>query len=330
MSELRIAELEAEAARVQAKLWASSDQDIVDALKLKLDALQTELQSLKTDIERAKAAEAQAEQSRQAEQAAQQESANPTAKSFREFTPAEKDAYERLYRIAKAELTAGKKEGAKARLVELRRMVSDHPEVDEFEGDIHLAEGNSESAISLYRKALEVNPANYALERKLGEVVLRVKSGLTIDDQMRAQLSDSPFLSESDIQAGATPALVYTLFLPGMGHITLARTKKGLTLLTIWLIAVFMVFLLREDLANMIGAGRAPGPTEGGRPIDTSGAEQVLFSIRTGTAFVLLPLFTAIITHLVALIEIAQMASTKPKRKIEVERPKPPVDLPFE
>jgi hypothetical protein len=209
-------------------------------------------------------------------------------------------------------------------------MVSDHPEVDEFEGDILLAEGNAEGAIAAYRRALEVNPANYALERKLGEVVLRVKSGLSLEDQMRANLSDSPFLSESDIQAGATPALVYTLFLPGMGHITLARTKKGLTILTVWLIAVFMVFLLREDLANMIGAGRVPGANDSGKPIDTSGAEQVLFSIRTGTAFVLLPLFTAMITHLVALIEIAQMASQKPKRKIEVERPKPPVNLPFE
>lgn len=330
MSEMRVAELEAEAARVQAKLWASTDSDIVDALKLKLSALQNEITQLKAELEKSRAAAAEADDLRQKREEAERQQTATKAKSFRDFTPAEKDHYERLYRVAKAELTAGKKESAKARLIELRQYVSDHPEVDELEGDVLLGDGDSERAISLYRKALAVNPANYALERKLGEVVLRVKSGLSIDDQMRAQLSDSPFLSESDIQAGATPALVYTLFLPGMGHITLARTKKGLALLITWLIAVFMVFLLREDLANMIGAGRTPGAAEGGKPIDTSGAEQVLFSIRTGTAFVLLPLFTAIIVHLAALIEIAQLASQKPKQKIEVERPKPPVDLPFE
>lgn len=330
MSEGRIAELEAEAARVQAKLWASSDQDIVDALKLKLDALQSQISNLKDELAATKAEQEKQQEAVLAAQAEERRKQEAAAKSFRDFTPAEKDAYERLYRIARAELTAGKKDAAKGRLRELRLMVADHPEVDEFEGDLALLEGNAEAAISSFKRALEVNPANYALERKLGEVVLRVKSGLTIDDQMRANLSDSPFLSESDIQAGSTPALVYTLFLPGMGHITLARTKKGLTILTVWLIAVFMVFLLREDLANLIGAGRVPGAPDSGKPIDTSGAEQVLFSIRTGTAFVLLPLFTAIITHLVALIEIAQMASQKPKQKIEVERPKPPVNLPFE
>jgi tetratricopeptide (TPR) repeat protein len=281
-------EIKSEINRIKAKLSASADKDIKEALQFRLDALEKELAQV-----------LDAEEKEQVEEIVKVESANPTNSG-----QLEKDI-----RSAHLHIVAGRKQEAKTLLEKLSAESPNNAEVLELRADLLIINKNFEEATKLLKTARKLSPENKVIERKLAEAALKSTSFGSLEDQLRAAESDLPILGEGDITATATAATVLSLILPGSGHIVIRKMTKGMTYMITWLL--LMGYLLWEGtiFKGLVGfiAGR-------------------------DTNFSMGPIFCAFIAvgiHLIAIMECAAI-SKRTGPRIIVEKPKPPVDLPFE
>jgi len=176
-------------------------------------------------------------------------------------------------------------------------------------GDDLVAQKRFKDAREAYRLGLKAEPKNVGLERKYAETVLKGGSAMSIDEQMRMNLSDSPFLNPDDQVASAKSATILNLFAPGLGQLVTGKTVTGLLILGTWLICVFFIFLMKADLQNMISSVFGKGG-------------------KSGSGMVLFPMMVALAVHIGALMNSASRA--KAPARIHVDRPTPPVNLPFD
>jgi tetratricopeptide (TPR) repeat protein len=282
-----VAELKAEIARLAAKISASTDSDIVEALKFKRDALEIELVEAIQKVEEAEALES--------------EPAGPEV----ELSVAE---IEKLIRVARAHFSADRKPALREVLADLEKAAPNHPDVLELKADQLMAAKDFVSAVPVLKKARKIAPKSKSIEEKLANASLKAAYAGSIESQLRAGLSDSPFLGEGDIKASATSATFVSLFLPGSGHIFIGLTVKGIAYLTAWLCSIIPLLILIRNESDRAG-----------------GARQFDFSM----PMIVLGFF-AIMTHMIALFEVAAIAKRGTGRREAPSRPKPPVDLPFE
>ncbi len=283
-----VAELKAEIARLGAKISASSDHDIVEALKFKKDALEAEL--------------VEAIQKVEAEAAVEEVSAEPVV----ELAPAE---VERLIRAARAHFAADRKPALREALAELEKAAPNHPDVLELKADQLMAAKDFVSAVPVLKKARKIAPKSKSIEEKLAQASLKAAYAGSIESQLRAGLSDSPFLGEGDIKASATSATFVSLFLPGSGHLFIGQTVKGIVYLCFWLLSIIPLLILVKSESERAG-----------------GARQFDFSM----PMIFLG-FIALMTYMIALFELGAIAKRGgAARREPPSRPKPPVDLPFE
>ena len=282
----QVAELKAEIARLAAKISASSDHDIIDALKFKKDALEAELIGAIQKVEEAAELEVT--------------STEPEI----ELPSAE---VEKLIRTARAHFSAERKPALREALATLEKAAPNHPDVLELKADQLMSAKDFVSAVPVLKKARKIAPKSKSIEEKLAQASLKAAYAGSIESQLRAGLSDSPFLNDGDMKASPTAATFASLFLPGAGHLFIGQTTKGVIYLCCWFL--FMVPLLLIFKGEFIRSQ--------GRNFELS-----MPMIFLG--------FLALMTYMLALFELASLAKRGGSKREVPIRPKPPVDLPFE
>ncbi|MBS1702508.1 MAG: hypothetical protein JST12_12655 [Armatimonadetes bacterium] len=260
------------------------------------EALQFKEDALREQLKTAEAA-VQAEKS-QAEQQATVDIEELPAKEV-----------ENEVRLARAHLAGDRKPAARDILSRLEVQAPNNVDVLELKADMLISVKDYTNAFPVLKKAHEIAPTNVGIEKKLAEVAFFKGSLGSIDAQLRT-MSDSPFIAEGDMKANPTVGTILSAFIPGSGHLAVGMTRKGLVYLTIWVLTVIiLIFLVKAEAGAAKLQHRSFSPS---MPIIGFG-------------------FVAAMDYFVALFEVAALGRDKTlSKRPTVERPKPPVDLPFE
>jgi hypothetical protein len=281
---VKSAEIKAEIARLEAKLSASDDKDIIDALQGKIALLRTNLESI-------------------LESENQLTSETSTTKTETKIDEVE---LQKLLARARMYFTQKKWSELDSLLKQLETENSDHPNILELRAETHINRKENLKALQVLKKARKLAPQDRNIEKRLAEVAILADSSSNLDMMLRNG-SDSLLIGQGDITAGATYATIYSLILPGSGHIVIGQSIKGIVMMISWLSCI--VYLLLHFNSNS-GSIRNDGFSQIGMiPISIA--------------------FVAALIHMVAIFECAARAKTSGKRQAP-SRPVPPSNLPFE
>ena len=269
----------AEVARIKAKMGAVQDRDIRAALQARIDELT-----------------AQIVEEPEPEAAAEEPKEPPPPP-----TPEQAEKAERLVRQAMLEKQRGNKAAVSKLLEEAVAVAPGAPATLEALGDDFAERRRAKEAIELYKRAMELDPKNVGLEKKHAMLVFNVGTAGTIEEQLRANLSDSMFIGQGDAIASFGAARFVSYFFPGLGHVILGRAAVGFGLLAGWVACLLWIILVQ---VNAGGKGRL-----------SSG----LFP----------PVF---IGAVILIYAVGSLGSARGggRPKSGPPRPKPPVDLPFD
>jgi tetratricopeptide (TPR) repeat protein len=230
-------------------------------------------------------------------------------------SPAELEKADVFVRQARVEKMRGNAARATELLKEAAQTAPNSPALHEALGDDLMERRQIKAAKDAYARAIKLDPKNVGLERKYAEIVLRTATLGSLEDQMRANLSDSPFLTSEDTLANAGWVTFLSLFVPGSGHLVLGRTVAGIVIMVSWIAMIFWIFLMQKDVLGLLAM-------VGIRP--SNGAS------KPGSLTVLFPIFVAAALHLTAIFQCAALAKGKSRGGRSVSRPLPPVDMKFD
>jgi hypothetical protein len=279
---------EEEIARLKDKRSASKDPDIIAALDVRIAQLE--------ELHPPHATEVQSDPEPE-----------PPLEPIQEPTPEDIERAEALIRQSRVERMRGNRKAASDLLEQAAAVAPTSSTIAEALGDDLAERGQVAAALDKYAIALKHDSTNVGLERKYAEMVLRTKAAGSIEDQLRASLSDSLFLTSSDSVAGLSAARWLSAIVPGVGQLTLGRTAKGLWMLGGWVVCMALTVVFNRDLEQLIrfSAGGNAKPS----------------------LIVLLPVFIGFVIWIASL---ADLSGGKTAGRQKIERPKPPVDLPYE
>lgn len=217
-----------------------------------------------------------------------------------------------LVRRAMVAKRRGQKAEATSLLNEAETVAPGAASVLEALGDDLSERGQTKAAMAVYARAIGASPGNIGLERKHATLALRLSGAMTVEEQLRSGLGDGA----PDSVASGKIAVFLSVFVPGLGQMVTNRVGLGVTMLVVW-IAGWIPALTITDAQGRRAISNLPNMLMG-----RSAEVPVL---------VLLGVGVAILVHLASIAE-ASMQVPKSTRvgKSPVERPKPPVDLPFE
>lgn len=156
--------------------------------------------------------------------------------------------------------------------------------------------GEAEKA---YRDARRQDPGNASIERKLAHIAMHSIAHLSIEDQLR--LGTDSNARNSDSMANPKFAVVLSVMIPGLGQMVMGNTRKGITILALFLVSV----ITAVALAKAFPAPKGHLPTAA-----------VFFIV------------TAIVCWLAGVFDVS--ASAKRTERHSTNRPVPPANLPFE
>ena len=225
-------------------------------------------------------------------------------------TPEQLHAADGLIRQARVEKMRGNVQRSTELLKEAVEAAPTAPAVLEALGDDLMERKQRKEALNAYKRAVKLDPTNVGLERKYAELVLGSSISMSFDEAMRADWSESPLLSSNDHVASGPAATLLSIFLPGLGHIVLGRTATGVAILCAWIASFLWLTLMKKDLAEF--GAKLYGRASGAQP----------------NYLVLIPLI------LLVGIFIGTINSLRVPKKLggrgKVDRPTPPVNLPFD
>jgi tetratricopeptide (TPR) repeat protein len=284
--------LRAELERLRQKRADTDDPDIVSALDLRIKQIEGELPDESTSTE-VSVMEAEPE-----------EEAPPAPPS-----PKEAEEAENLIRQARVEKMRNNAQASTDFLRRAADIAPGSPTVLEALGDDLAERKKMLEAKAAYAKARALNPKSVALERKYASVVLAIEMAGSLDDQMKRNLSDSAFLNTEDKVASLPVAIMCSAVWPGLGHVILGQTTKGASIMAAWFLCGLWLLSMFGEVAKLFAF--AMGGTR----------EQP-------NLVILLPLLIMAVIY-VATLSTFKAASQNATRQAP-DRPKPPVDLPFE
>lgn len=240
------------------------------------------------------------EEAKAAEEAAQ---AKAEAEAPRkETTPEDAEEAERL--IRQAHVAKSRQEHSKALdlLRQAEQLAPDSISVLIELGDGYAAKNRWKEAQTIYGRATHLDPTNVAVERKYAEAVLKANLPLEVLYGM------SKGNAEEQI-ANANVAALISFLIPGAGQMVLGSVYKGIAFLVVWIVSWIIAMLIPNGISGLIElASNKPNV-----PVNMS---------------VLLPIAVAICMNLAAMYDAKATGSQFKKSKLD--RPTPPVDLPFE
>jgi tetratricopeptide (TPR) repeat protein len=282
----------AEVERLREKQSQLKDQDIILALQDRIDSLESEImRRQKASLEPV-----------------------PVAEPAPVPTPATPDQLRKadnLIRESRVEKMRGNKAKALSLLQEAAAAAPSSPTVLEALGDDLNERKQYKSALEVYQNALTLAKGNIGIEKKVALTSLKASGMGSIDAQLRAGLSDSLFALDPEQSASLGVARVLTAVMPGAGHILLRRTTQGILVLVLWLACVGSIVVMKQDFSELF---------------------QMMFGKHVHPNLVVLaPMFGAIVIYLGALASLGGggKGGGGPKPP-PIDRPTPPVNLPFE
>lgn len=237
--------------------------------------------------------------------------AEPTAEEFsepQELTPEQRVQIDNMLRQANVAQLRGNHNESEEILQAAVALAPGCVDVLEAVGDHYAARGNLRKAREAYQRAKTLDPENVSIDKKHANAVFQVGNAAIMADTLRIGFS------AFEQQASARAAVYYSVFIPGSGQITLGEVGKGIVLLLGWLGSWIGVFVVGFDnILRALGLSR----DEPSQPVNM-------------LAFLFLA--SAALFHLVAVFDVTARAKAAPraKRRETIDRPKPPVDLPFE
>jgi tetratricopeptide (TPR) repeat protein len=211
--------------------------------------------------------------------------------------PDKVEAAERLIQQARVEQMRNNAVRVRELLEEAQRTAPNSPGVLEMLGDDYSQRKQYSKAIAAYKRAVTIDPKNVQVERKLATVALNLEgsAGMTPMDDSAIPM------------ASRNAALLISILLPGLGHIVAGQTKKGILILSAWCICLAWTILMGADIAKL-------GSTlTGGR--------------QHANYLVLIPVLGMLGLFIATLADFKKPVETYRK---PVDRPAPPVNLPFE
>lgn len=188
-------------------------------------------------------------------------------------------------------------------LMQAEKLAPNFPPVLETLGDELAAKSRWKDAQALYGRACKLDKTNVALERKYAQAVL--KASIPVEALLMGLDSPGSMLEQT---ANAKLATVWSVILPGLGQIVLGETGKGVGLLVGWITSCSVALLIPngiKGLISVVGNGKD-----------------------SPNMIVLVPLLVAFIIWISAVTDAYSHAKTA--KKHTVDRPTPPVNLPFE
>ncbi|HLK14027.1 MAG TPA: tetratricopeptide repeat protein [Fimbriimonadaceae bacterium] len=291
-SEARAA-LEADLKRLQVKHDAVTDNDLKSALALSIQGLKERLSKLKVE-------EAQAPPEPLA--------APPTLE--------EKEQADRLIQQARVEKMRGNAKGVSDLLAEASRIAPGSAEVLELLGDELADQRKFDEAIATYDKARKLDPKNVNVDKKHANLVFQSKA---------VGASAVMSIAEMEAMAASNKWAQFLSVIPGLGQIALTRYAKGATIFGIWFTMILWLFFRHRDLEGLLHSIAAQ---LGWHP---HGADNQ-FSMG-----ILVPILVALVTHAYAVFDYGATArqtmffgGSVGGGKHKIDRPAPPVNLPFE
>lgn len=217
-------------------------------------------------------------------------------------TPEAMATAEKLVQQARVEKMRGNSQEVRRLLEQAVQTAPGSPTVLEMVGDDFAERKQSGRALAYYRRAAKLDPKNVNLERKVALSALGMNAVTAEAQAMPGGPDDSAIP-----MASRKAALVISLFLPGLGHVVLGEKVKGGILIAIWCLSLAWVILMSGDMAKLIAS------FSGGR----SQANMI----------VVVPLFLMVAVYLGSLMSLKAPEETL---RVPADRPRPPVDLPFE
>lgn len=206
---------------------------------------------------------------------------------------------EGLVRQARLAQQRGQSDLVRKLLEEAESVCPDAELVIEAVGDDLVARSQFARAKTVFDRGRKRWPDNKTLERKYGEMVLKVD--LKID----------PFTASSDFEtvASARNAVFYSLFFPGVGQIVMGQQILGGSMLAVWVLGWVITLTTPNGLGGLL---------------------QVMFG-RSGdlNPQVLVGLAMIMFAHLWSVADASARSKRLQPRKT-IDRPAPPVDKPFE
>lgn len=217
----------------------------------------------------------------------------------KELTAEQIEKAEKLLQRYHLEFTRGNKEIASQILSEAAEIAPGSSVVLEVLGDDAMARRKNAEALEFYKRAKTADPKNASADRKHAELVFNT--------QARAATVAS---SEFEAVASSRSAAIFSVILPGLGHIVTGQIATGIGYLVVWLGCVIWTIAMPDGVRGLVSA--------------ITGSSNPPFN-----AMVLVPILGGVITWLIALTTINAHAKTLAKRIGTSSSPKPPVDLPY-
>lgn len=257
------------------------------------------LKQLEEEAERLRLQLKEQEEAKAAEESSpKKESPEPK----KETTPEDAEEAERLVR--QAHLAKSRQEHTKALelLKQAEQLAPESVTVLVELGDGYAAKNRWKEAQAAYGRATRLDPKNVAIERKYAEAVL--KANLPIEVLYGMSKGNA-----EDQIANANVAALISFLLPGAGQLVLGSPYKGIFFMAVWLVSWIVAVLIPKGISGLVAIASNQPKAE-------------------ANMAVLLPIAIAFLMNLTAMYD-AKAAGSQAKRQ-KVERPKPPVDLPFE
>jgi len=288
-------QLKEELVRLRLKLQESTDRDIRSVLQLRIDQILGELPP--ETVAQAVTVQEEVPEVLQEPEA-----------GVEPPTPAQLEEADRLIRQSRVEKMRGNAAKATECLKQAAEAAPGSVAVLEALGDDLQERKQIKNAMAVYKKAFLLDPKNVGVEEKLARMALVMSSLGSVEDQMRRNLSDSPFLNESDAVARLPAATFLSALVPGVGHLVLGKTTQGFTILVAWILSLVWFLAHWFDFVKLLSMA-------------SNGREKP-------NMVVIVPLFLMAAIYLGTLNSLKGMRGTVHKK--HVDHPRPPVDLPFD
>ena len=229
-------------------------------------------------------------------------------------TPKQLQEAEAFVRQARVEKMRNNALGSTELLRKAAEAAPTAPAVLESLADDLIERRQKKEAIALYKKAIKLDPKNVGLERKHAMLILGSSAGgMSIEDALRADWGAAPGAAPDEGMASPLAAIFLTLFIPGLGHIVRGKTSAGSVILGLWVFCVLWLALMAKSIDPLLHS---------------------LFGKQSGHAnyVLLLPMAGIVVLYIVALggMRIPRRTAGGARGRIKVDRPTPPVNLPFE
>ncbi len=205
-----------------------------------------------------------------------------------------------LIQRARLEKVRGNLQGSTDLLKKAATIAPGAAPVLEALGDDYADRKMYQAAHEAYGKARRADPTSASIERKYAALAMYGKGGLSLDEQIAMNLTDSNLLMPGEAYASPKIAMILSYFVPGLGEFVLGYPKKGAAIFIITLCSITLFVLLKHFL----------------NPKGSPPAIAYFF------------LIVGILTYVAGIIDTQSIA--KPIGRKEIDRPVPPVNKPFE